>query len=179
MKTNHFPLIVGIALPIIFIVIIAIVIFTPSLFVKPGHNFIYTTEATDVYSYYQSYKNTYFVENNKIISKPTPIPAKEYEGYGYKGEFPTLYMYDVVTNTSHEVTASDITNLNLDPGPSSPDGYTVAYDYSHEGIFELFGSNGNNSGYFISKGNGKKKLDGLLGNSYGGRDSFRLIGWIK
>ena len=66
----------------------------------------------------------------------------------------------------------------VDPSRDSL-GYTVAYDYSHDGIFELFGSNSNNNGLFISKGTGKKKLGGLAGNRYWHSSNFKLIGWVK
>jgi hypothetical protein len=56
----------------------------------------------------------------------------------------------------------------------------VTYEYGHDGIFELFGSRNDNDGYFISKGNGKKKINGLSSDQYSryGR-WFNLIGWIK
>lgn len=95
MKTKHLPLIVGISLPIIFIVIISIVIFTPSLFIKPQHNFVYTTEDS-YYAYNQEYQNIYKVENGRIVLEPVP-PR---ENIVQTKISPTLYLYDVKTNSS-------------------------------------------------------------------------------
>lgn len=174
MKIKHFPLIVGISLPLIFIFIISIVIFGPSLFVKPQHNFLYTTEGT-YYGYNQGYQNTYKVENQRITLDP--IAPRENEIQPQVA--PTLYLYNVTTNSSHQITLQEAQGYTIDAGPSSPDGYTVAYEYSHDGIFELFGSNGNDSGYFIFKDNGRKKLNGIVGNQRWDNEGFKLIGWIK
>jgi hypothetical protein len=174
MKIKNLPLIIGIALPVVFILIISVVIFTPSFFIKPSHNFLYTV-SDNYYGYDQAYRNTYNVEQNRIVLEA--VPAKE--NWTYKGDVPTLYLYEVRTNASHQITLDEAKGYVLDPGPSSPDGYTVAYQYSHNGVFELFGSNNDNSGYFISKGSGKKRLNGLTGDRYWNQGNFRLIGWIK
>lgn len=174
MKTKHLPLIIGISLPLVFILIISLVIFTPSLFVKPQHNFIYTSE-NSYYEYNQHFKNTYVVKNNKIAMESVPPRLN----YTQTKEAPTLYLYDVISDSSHQITFEEAKKYTVDPGPSAPDGYTVAYQYGHDGIFELFGSSSDNNGYFISKGDGKKKLNGLTGDRYRSSGDFKLIGWIK
>jgi hypothetical protein len=177
MKKKNLPLIIGISLPVIFIIVISVVIFTPSFFIKPQYNFIYSTESP-YYSYDQGYKNTYIVENNHIATQALPVPTDN-RIYAYKGDSPTLYLYDVKNNSSHQITLDEAKNYFLDPGPSSPDGYIVRYEYSHNGIFELFGSNQNGSGYFIEKNNGKKELPGLMNSDQYYQGNFKLIGWVK
>jgi hypothetical protein len=173
MKKN-LPLIIGIALPIIFIIIISFVLFVPSLYVKPQHNFIYTT--SDYYGYNQGYQETYKVLNNRIVTERVLPRDKETQQIGA----PTLYVYNVQDDTSHQVSFDEVKDLAIDPGPSSPDGYTIAYEYGHDGIFELLGSDGNNNNFFISKGNGKKRLSGLVGDGrYWYQGNFKLIGWVK
>lgn len=174
--TKNIPLLVGITLPIVFILVISIIIFTPSLFIKPQYNFVYSNIDSYYYDYSSRYSHTYIVENNRISLSPLPIT----EGVTYKGDKPPLYLYDVKSNSTHQIDWSDAINLNIDPGPSSPDGYIVKYQYSNGGIFELFGSNGNPSGYVISKGNGSKKLNGLYSTSYSyNSGNFKFIGWLK
>lgn len=175
-NSKHLPLIIAIALPLVFILVISIIIFTPSLFIKPQHNFLYTTD-NSYYSYDQGFKNTYAVKNSHIVTDPLPIPANS--TYQPQKDSPAIYLYDVQSDSSHEVTFTAAQNYLLDPGPSSPDGYTVSYQYGHDGIFEIFGSNGNNSNYVISKGNGKKKLSGITNDRYYGQGGFKLIGWVK
>jgi len=171
MKHKNLPLLVGIALPVIFIIIMVIIIFTPALFVKPGHNFIYTNDSQIPYN--QSYRYNYTIKDSHIDLTPVTIQEKT----TVIEQLPKLYLYDVKAGASHEVSFAEVQKLTLDPGPSSPDGYSVNYDYSHSGIFELFGSRGDDSGYYISKGNGKKRLGGLSTDRY--NNNFKLIGWVK
>jgi hypothetical protein len=186
MKTNNLPLIVGISLPLVFIVIISAVVFLPSFFVKPQYDFVYTTtdQTYGYYGYEQGYKNNYRVDNGKIVLEPVQViidPSLKKDLIVYKGDMPPLYRYDVKNNTSHEISLKEAQILSFDPGPSSPDGYTVIFENRNDGIFEVFGSNNNNSGLFISKGNAKKRLDGLVNNNqyYWYQGNFKLIGWIK
>lgn len=174
MKTKNLPLLIGIALPLIFIIIVAFVIFTPSFFIKPEHNFIYTTE-NSYYSYNQQYDNSFRVEDNRIVLEKRIVPQNVIS----KGEMPLLYIYDVKANSIRQISFEDAKDLVVDIGPSSPDGYTVSYEYGHSGIFELFGSDNNNRGYFMSKGSGKKRLPGLTDDRYYGSNAFTLIGWVK
>ena len=98
----------------------------------------------------------------------------------YINDNPPLYVYDLLTNSSHLVTIDEAKKFNLDPGPSSPDGYTINYRYYNSGIFELFGSDNRNQGYYIGLNGSEKRLDGLNSTHYyGDPGSFKLIGWIK
>lgn len=177
MKTNHLPLIIGISIPILFIIVISAIIFVPNFSIKPAHNFLYTTLGEEnYYGYNQIYRNTYTIENERLALRPGILQEKQ----TYKADLPPLYLYDVKTNSSHQVTYEDKKNLALDPGPTSPDGYSIAWEYNHDGIFELFGSDGRKNGYFIKKGSGKKQLTGLSStNGYYYQGNFKLIGWVK
>ncbi len=176
MKIKNLPLIVGIALPIIFIFIISIVVFAPSYFVKPQHNFLYSNENSS--SYYDSYRNTYEIVDGRLSLKLLPIQAKAI--YNYKGDSPSILLYDVKSNTSHQISLEEAKNLMLDPGPSSPDGYTVSYGNEGDyGIFDLFGGSRSYNGYFVYKNNARKKLTGISsGGDYYNRN-FSFIGWVK
>jgi hypothetical protein len=175
MQTKNLPLIIGIALPIVFILGISVFLFVPSHFVDPQYDFIYTMEDRYYGFNDHGYRNTYKVEDGRIALEP--LPTKE--GWTYLGDMPVLYRYDVNADTAHQISFNEALELSLDPGPSSPDGYTVAYQYGHSGIFEVLGSNNDNSGYFISKGKAKKKLNGLTNDGYSSRTDSKFIGWIK
>ncbi|MDB5204776.1 MAG: hypothetical protein JWP09_804 [Candidatus Taylorbacteria bacterium] len=177
MKTKHLPLIIGISLPVIFIIIISVVVFTPSLYIKPQHNFLYSTDDNN-YGYSATYKNTYIAENNQLSIHALPVQLNG--NYAYKEDSPTLYLYDVKTNSSHQITFDEAKKYTIDSGPSSQDGYTVKYEYNNDGIFGLFGSGHDGSGYFIEKGNGRRELTGLTSSDrYYYQGNFNLIGWIK
>jgi hypothetical protein len=173
MKTKHLPLAIGIALPVVFIAIISVAIFLPTLFIKPEHNFIYTLEDTSWYN--QNYEHSYKVEGDRIVIEPI---ISRNSNVVQKGS-PGLFLYDVKNNTSERITLEEAQRYNVSPGPSSPDGYTVGYEYGHAGIFELFGDSDSQRGYFISSGSAKKKLTGLGADRYTYQTGFRLIGWVK
>jgi hypothetical protein len=180
MNTKNLPILVGIFLPIVFILIISLVIFLPSLSIKPQYNFLYTGR-NDYYNYDGGYKNNYKVENGKIALDPVPPLTDKNVIQKYKGDMAKIYLYDVKNNSSHEISFVEALKLNLDPGPSSPDGYTISYQYGHDGIFELFGS-GDNTGWSIVKGRGKKTLIGLSSGSSYSRwydGDLKFIGWVK
>ncbi len=178
MKNKNITLIIGIALPILFITIISIVIFTPNLFIKPQYNFLYSIEDS-YYSYNQQYLNSYSIQNGHLVS--TALPVYSNTKIVYKGDNPPLFLYDVKNNSTHQINFVDTKNLSIEAGPSSPDGYIVKYQYSNDGIFGLLGSNNNQNGHVIAKGNGSKKLDGLDSGNYGYsyNENFKFIGWIK
>ncbi len=183
MKNKNLPLIVGIALPIVFIIIISVVIFLPSFFIKPQYNFIYALD-NNYYAYNQSYKNTFGVENGKIVSVPisAPLNLPRREVVNYLGDYPKIYLYNVKNGTSHEIGFAEAEKLSLDAGPSSPDGYSISYEYGNYGFFDLIGGNNNSNGYFIYKGNAKKRLLGFVDDNsryYGSNSNFKIIGWIK
>lgn len=169
MRFKHFPILVGIALPLVFVLIVAFMAFIPSLSVNPAYDFIYSGNG-----YYSGpYLNKYKVVNNRLSLEPVVLRDQ----LSSKGEAPKIFLYRVKDNSVHEISLQEAVALNLDPGPSSPDGYTVNYDYGHNGIFELFGSDNSNRGYFITKDRARKKLTGFGNNMYG--SDFNFIGWIK
>jgi len=176
MKANSVLLIVGISLPIFFIVALSAFVFVPPLFMNPQYNFIYTAN-DDNYGYARKYSNSFYVENNKIVSKTVQIG--KYEKNRPRVEYPTLYVYDTKNDTSKEISLKDAQKLSFDSGPSSPDGYNITYHTSSNGIFELFGSSRDNNGYYIAKGNVKKKLTAVNDGYYNYRQNLKVIGWIK
>lgn len=175
MKKN-LPLIIGLALPVLFIIIISAIVFTPNVFIKPAHDFIYSNE-TNYYNPYQ-YQLTYVVENEKITTSKIPVNT-DFKEPTNRQVSPTLYIYNVKDDSTHQITLEEAQKYTLDPGPTSADGYVVAYNYGHYGLFELFGSNGNNNAWYVTKGTGKKRLNGLTTDRYYGSGNFKFIGWIK
>ncbi len=170
---KNLPLIVGIALPIVFIVILIVAIALPPMFINPKHDFLYTMGT----NYYNNvvYSNVYQVVNGKLTLKPVVVNATNPPARVMQ-DAPPLYQYKVKSNTAHEISLEDAQKLILDAGPSSPEGYTVGYKYGNGDMFDLFGGNNNSYGFYISNGSSGKRLTGI--NS---RDSynFALIGWVK
>ena len=122
MKTKNTPLIIGIAVPVLFIIIMMAVVYLPKLSINPKHDFIYTLNDT-----YEQYRNTYKVEDGKIAIYANPINTYS----TYKGDYPDLYIYDIEKSTSKMISQSEVSKLSLEPGPSSPDGYNVGRSILH------------------------------------------------
>lgn len=182
MIKKHLPLVVAIALPIIFIGVLALAITLPSRSINLQHDFVYVNADMEKYPYGSvAYRNEYAIENGKIVKKPivTELEASEAKLRGITyDDAPQLYHYSVREQASREIAFEEAQKLALVPGPSSPDGYTVEYEYNNDGIFEIFGSGNDDSGYVISKGNARKSLSGIATNNmYYNGYMFQIIGW--
>ncbi len=177
MKKN-LPIIIGVALPIIFILVIALLAFGPTWSIRPAHNFIYSHDNRDYY-YGRQYRNIYDVENGKVVMKPRTINMVNRENVTWE-DAPPIFLYNVKNNSTHEIGLVEALALNLDPGPTSPDGYLVEYRSGDYGVFELFGSNNSANGYYITKDQAGKKLAGFQNDRYSYYDrNFKFLGWVK
>lgn len=162
---------VGVGLPIIFVIIMAAIIFLSSAGLQPKENFIYTTE--DNYAYGYEYRNTYKVVEGKIVVDSNEVVPNS--GFSPKDR-PQLFLYDFAEKESRKISEEEAQKLLINPERFSDDGYEVRYDYSHNGIFEIFGSGNNSNNIYLYKGSKKRELKGIPATRY--RNDFRFIGWI-
>ena len=164
---KNVSLIVGIAIPILMICLIAVSIYLPLLFAPaPQFNFLYV--AGDSYSHY-GVKNGSLVKNEvKYPEHRTPIN-------------PRLFIHDVSKNTDQEISFEEAQNLKLDATAKSPDGYEVVYGSSDYGFFPFFFSGGDDYDAMYLKGHStSKKLE--LQSSNDRRYYYRnrhFLGWIR
>lgn len=170
MKKN-LTLYIAIALPLIFIIIVAVAIYIPKNFTNTQYKLVYTDNS------YEVFKNSYFVENGKIVSRPNvellKYPPEDLKYYQDSGK---LYLYDFETNTTTEITLAEAQKYNAYRGPSSPDGYSVERNYSSAGIFEIFGSYDNGYQFYLVNSKGaKNQIVGLQSDYY----ELNIIGWVK
>ncbi|PIW67536.1 MAG: hypothetical protein CO036_02520 [Candidatus Omnitrophica bacterium CG_4_9_14_0_2_um_filter_43_12] len=167
---KNISLIIGIAIPIFMIFLIAISIYLPSLFAPaPQFNFLYVTED----SYGQN--RQYGVENGVLVKYEVKYPEH------YTPRAARLFIHDVSRNTNQEVSFEEAQKLKLDANVKSPDGYEVVYGSSGYGFFPFFFSGGYNYNTMYLKGhNASKKLE--LESSNDGRYYYRnrrFLGWIR
>jgi len=177
---KHFTLIIGISLPIIMILLVAGAIYLPQILVKPHYNFLYSDQFLNNVNNGRHYQQSsyYDVENGVLVKKE--IPKEENENGNIEYIDPKLHFYDVVNNTTREISFADASQLSLLPGPTSPDGFIVQYSHHNDGIFELFGgSYDNNRGMYIKKGVSQHLLAIPNDQNYYYNGSFRVLGWIK
>ncbi|HLC83807.1 MAG TPA: hypothetical protein VJI69_08245 [Bacteroidia bacterium] len=183
---QNLPIILAFALPIALIIVVSLVIYIPKNSVSTDYNFLYAT-CDDSSRYYYSYncksllQKKYTVTNNKLVVN-TVAPFKDYNGDGILDEVDTyqtrLFLHDSKKNESKEITLQESQSYNLHSLLTSPDSVTISYDY--EGSYDVFPFyNGrSSSGYYLTKGDGKSKLNLIESGRYYNENEFYFIGWI-
>ena len=171
---RNLPLLLGIVLPLAFVVVVMLMAYVPGLSVRPAHDFVYT-QATDT-MYQTAYRSEYQIVDGSIELRAVEVNESDRMGLVIE-DAPRLFLYDIEEDTSREITLADAKALNLVAGPSSPDGYIV--DYKYGGSFGLFGGDGNSAGFFISKDGAGKRLPALSANGYWQERNLRVIGWVQ
>jgi len=175
MNKKHVPMLVGVTVPLVLLIILAVAVYVPNFFVKPQYNFVYSTNSNVDYYYNYYYENLYKVVDNKITYSPVSLPANTGDRVTYKA--PQLFLYDVKTHRVSEISFEAAQKLSLDGSTVSLDGYFMEYNYGHSGIFELFGSDSRNSGYYIGNGRASAPLVGI--NAPTTRSNgIKFIGWV-
>jgi hypothetical protein len=165
---KHMTLIIGIAIPILMIVFVALSIYLPALFASPPtFNFLYTTSET------YRYASEYTVSNGKLTRIPRRIATTE----SYVTGDPLFYLFDVAKGESTELTFAEASKLMLDPNPVSPDGYEVVQGRGHGGfLFSDFDGDDYRSFYLRGHNVSRKIALNLGQNSYW---NFRFLGWVS
>lgn len=165
------PLIIGLSIPVVMVMLLAISIYLPTLGVQPKTNFLY--------SYGDEYSRTkYYMEANKVLEREVKYPD-----YYRAHKDAKLYVYDVTTGNSKEISYEQAKSLILDSSVKSPDGFEVASDDSGSySAFPFFYSRSNYGQKYLKKGNYTKrleinKMDGS--QSYYYDYGFNFLGWVQ
>lgn len=170
---KNITLVLGISIPILMILAVAISIYLPGLFVKPQYNFLYVSD--DGY-YYNGYE--YTVNNGKLIRNEMQQPENG-NYYPPRGES-KLYIYNVEKNDATEIIFDQAQNLSLDSNVKSPDDFEVVTGSHGDGFFPFFfgGDNTDYNARYLKGHNVSKKLNLQLKGSYY-YNNFRFLGWTK
>ncbi|EKD65235.1 MAG: hypothetical protein ACD_50C00152G0007 [uncultured bacterium] len=158
LSREKLPLVVGIVLPLLLILYVAVTAYLPSLFIKPKYNFIYSND-----NYYDYSIN---VVNGKVNIQPN---------YRYDNSVvrqPALYLYDVVNDKSTLISLSQAQNYTLDPSNKSLDGFTVGSRVNDSYSYFPFFFSGNDRGIYLT-GNGLNRVITERDYYY-----FKFVGWI-
>lgn len=180
---KNITLIIALLIPVIMVLFIIGSVYIPKMFVNPQYSFVYSSVDANYNYNYQvtTEKFVYEVKNGKVVKNILPVrydynnkPIAEY------GPTEKLYFYDVIKNSTKEISLDEAQKYNLNTESRSPDGYALERNYGNYGIFELFGSNRENNGWYIKKGMGSKKL--TFGNTnnlnYYSYDQIKFLGWV-
>ena len=167
------PLIIGLTIPIVMILVLGGIVYIPSLFVHPQHDFLYTNN-DDYYS-----GQEYSVVNGKLVVRPLTAEELKFRGTATPPE-PKYYVHDVKTNSSREITLAAAQKLNLDSNHISDDGYEIVRGGYGGDIFPFFYGSSDYDSYYLRGHRVNKKLNlqqvGYRGYYY---YQFNFLGWIK
>ncbi|MEX2054791.1 MAG: hypothetical protein WD972_01290 [Candidatus Andersenbacteria bacterium] len=172
---KNIPLIVGLAIPVIMVIVVAATIYLPRLANKPQTDFLYQTGG-DYYTQRQ-----YVVENGKLIKLDIPDEDLEkippYERARTKNV--TLYRYDAQTNTNQELSLAEAQELNLDPNNESPDGFTISRGSYGGDIFSMFGGGTSQRKWYLKSDRTSFEIDlKNTSDEYWYDNGSNFVGWI-
>jgi hypothetical protein len=156
-------LVVGVALPVIAVAAVAASIYVPRLFVHPKYNFVYS-------------ENSVGVPNGvcpRVFPDSTAAPTTIGQMLSCSGPDVKVYLYNVATNTSTQLTPGEQAAYALDTDATSPDGFTVGPAHSSGGPF--FGTPYDPNEVYITKGTYSHRLDVQQSIDL----SFEFLGWVK
>lgn len=161
-------LILGISIPIFMILFVTGSIYIPSLFAPdPQYDFVYVMGDNDSYYGYQ-----YTVEDGKLVKNDIQVPSNFYRPQ----QKVYLFLHDIETNESKEVSFEEAQSFRIDSKTMSPDGFEVTHGSRGEGIPPLFFGSYTDYNSVYLKGHGvSKKLNlGMERDYY----NFRFVGWV-
>jgi len=163
-KKKNIPLVVALSIPVFMIVVIAISIYLPALFIKPQFDFIYGTGRYGYCNY------RYSVQNGKIVQKE--INDELQNNVCRNQRDPRLYYYDAQSSASREITFDQARQYTLDSRAKSPDGFEVVRGSRSFDVF--FFSTSSYYNRYLKKGAFSRRV---LDSSY--YNDFQFMGWIR
>ncbi|NKB32380.1 MAG: hypothetical protein GKR91_04710 [Pseudomonadales bacterium] len=182
------PILVGVAflLPLLFVGVVFLSSYIPSARLSTDYDFLYSTCSEGTSPYYYNcgnyLNNLYEVQNQTLIELPISADldsdgddiADVDENYRTR-----LFFHDTETNTSREITLEEAQQYNLRELITSPDGVAVEWEYSRSRGYFIFYSTSSNAGYYLTKGDARKRLD-LISDTerYYYRDDLHFLGWV-
>ena len=162
---KNWSLILGLSIPFLMVMFIALSIYAPRLFDNtpaPSINFIYTSAYT--------HPHRLEVRKNKL-EWTKGESANDHQADAYETP-PKIYLHDVKKNKSREIDLDEAKNLLLDSSALAPDGYRIEQS-RHHGFF-LFDYNYSRD-RFLVKGHATHKLNLEFENS--SYYNFRFLAW--
>jgi hypothetical protein len=159
MKT-HWPIVVAVGLPVLFIIAVIISIVVPQAVNSPRTAFVYVM------------KTIQYEVPAAVSTTPHTVGNPE--------ETDAYFIYDPVKNVSSAIASSTLAGLSLDSNPVSPDGYEVGQQYYTNGVLSVFGGGDNYDNLYIY-GHGIAKKLPFPQYTYvqDNATDFSFVGWVK
>lgn len=184
---RHATLIIAFVLPVVLILYVVIAIYLPTRSVSTDYDFIYVTcdHGRNYYRYdvCDTIFNRYYeVKDGSLIGKV--IVGSELAQIGERvtkseeREALRFFVHNTQTNEGREMEIKDILSMKLNKLVTSPDGVSVSAGRIGGGSYLLFFDGGSDSGYFLSKGDAKSKLNIISDGTYYSEYDFAFVGWV-
>ena len=177
-------LVVAFALPALLLAGVAASVYFPSRNLAAKFDFVYASCGQSAGNYYQCglwLQKRYAVTDGKIAVVPV-APASDADKNGVpdvqEDYAARLFYHDTLADESREITLADAQKLQLSGLLASPDGLTVTGQYRGGGDFFPFSSRGSSYGYYLAKGNVRRRLNINNADPYAYDGNFRFLGWV-
>ena len=158
----------GLAIPIIMVVLVVLSAYLPALFIKPQYDFLYAIS--------NSYANDHY-----IVSGEKLVDNKNYEEKNIASNVilpeTHLFIYDIEKDEAREISFEEAEEFILDRSSKSADGFEIENGRSRGGLF--FSGYNNYSEKFLVSNFTSKKLNIELNYNINSSSYFRFLGWIK
>jgi hypothetical protein len=183
---NNLPMLVGIGLPVAFVVALFAFVALPGMFgAKPGVDFVFAIKGEGYYNGLVSCE--YSVRDEKITVTPV---RQDYAQLAEKlptnvevkcdeNNSPEIYHYSVNSKALREISFEEAQEFNLDKGPTSSDGFTARLRSQQYDIFDVLGAGENRPTVEIVKdGRARETVELPAQDFYYYDDRFDFVGWI-
>ncbi|MEO6077220.1 MAG: hypothetical protein ABIP54_00350 [Candidatus Andersenbacteria bacterium] len=180
MKPANISLIMGLTIPVLMIIGIALAIVIPAQSINPQTDFIYALgqypSAVQIENGAEV-QHSYSIKDNQIKDATLVISQKQdLAPYPYSDQAPVFYMHHTADNSNTEISFHDLGKLKLSDESVSPDGFTMSYGTSSGGMFPFFFEGQNDSATaYLAKGTGSKKVSIV---TKGNRPQFSFVAWV-
>ena len=162
-KAKNWSLIIGLSIPVLMVIFIALSVYLPRIFDNtpaPTFNFIYVSE--------YSYSHRLIVKENQLQWTENSNSNRSEDN-----EIPTIYLHDVKSNKSSEISFTEAQKLVLDAKQNAPDGYSINQN-RHRGFF-LFDYRSSRNHHLVNGHTSHKiELEYKSNNYY----AFNFLGWV-
>ncbi len=170
-KKIDVALIIGLAIPVLMIVLVAAAIYMPRFLADiedPQVDFLYSVGYTNRYRY--------FVEDGRLQLEER---ESECEAQNSRGkEKIQFFIHRVRENTGERVSFEEASMLRLDDTALSPDGYELAYGRRSEFLFPMWSSRDYRTRY-LRKERRAIRLELEIGESFDYATNMTFLGWIE
>lgn len=136
---KHWPLAVGIGVPVVFLLGVIAFALMPRLGPKPSHDILLWGTGD---RYYDSPRCSLEVEKGKVVvdgSEPYGAPTPSLARADVPCQPPVIYRYGVGDRSLREISLEDAQKLSVDAGPTSDDGFVVGGPVYRGDLLDLFG----------------------------------------